>query len=287
MQSKFKYLLWMLPFVFHASEANAWGLMTHLYFAHSLLWAMPLLDPKLRAAIQKFPELVMAGACLPDLAIISKKYRGTHDWRHAHTLLESANSEEELAIAIGYASHLYVDVIAHNHFVPAHEEMWIDRGMLAHIASEWAMDAHLAPLLDVSPGRLLRRHANQLTQFIAPHFGCSNTETRKLILKLSFWDDTLRVFKIPSLIYQASRLADKRVHKHFIYYIAKTQVAIADIGLVLTGTTPEWEAELLHLNTEQLSMWRLECLGDLALLHPSPIRHFAPTNREKALAIQA
>jgi hypothetical protein len=286
MQSKVKCLFWTIPLVFHASEANAWGLMTHLYFAHSLLWAMPLLDPRLRAAIQKFPELVMAGACLPDLAIISKKHRDTHDWQHAHILLESANSEEELAIAIGYASHLYVDVIAHNHFVPAHEEMWIDRGMLAHVASEWAMDAHLAPLLEASPGRLLRRHANQLAKFIAPHFGCCGTETKKLILKLSFWDDTLRVFKIPSLIYQVSRLADKRVHTHFIYYIAKTQVAIADIGLVLTGTTPEWEAELLHLNTEQLSMWRLDCLGDLALLHPSPIRHFAPNSREKALAIQ-
>ena len=74
---------------------------------------MPLLDPRLQRAIKSFPELVMAGACLPDLAIVSHRYRHTHLWENAHQLMLTAHSDEELAIAIGYASHLYVDVIAH------------------------------------------------------------------------------------------------------------------------------------------------------------------------------
>ena len=267
-----------MPIIFHANEANAWGLVTHVYFAHSLLWAMPLLDPRLKKAIQNFPDLVMAGACLPDLAIISKRYRNTHNWQRAHELLDNAKNEEELAIAIGFASHLYIDVIAHNHFVPAHEEMWSDKGMLAHISSEWAMDAHLSPLLNKPPGALLHANADKLAQFIAPQFNCDIKDTKRLILKLSFWDRMLRNLKIPNMIYHTSRILDKRVHQHFIYYIAKTQVAIADIGIVLSGIKPAWEAELITLSASQLSAWRLECLGELALLHPAPIQYFVPND---------
>ena len=267
---------WLLPIFLYSSNANAWGLVTHLYFAHSLLWAMPALDPRLRRVINLFPELVMAGACLPDLGIMSKDFQNTHDWDHAHQLLEKAKTDEELAIAIGYASHLYVDVIAHNHFVPAHEAMWLENGMATHIASEWAMDAHLAPLLHTSPGRLLNKHKELLIQFIAPHFECSDKAARSALRRLSFWDTVLRKVRLPHLIYMSIRIADKRVFKHFVYYISKTQTAINDIGIVLSGIQPSWKAELSHLNASQMSAWRLECLGDLALLHPAPISYFVP-----------
>ena len=271
-------LCWILPIILYTGDANAWGLVTHLYFAHSLLWAMPALDPRLRKAVENFPDLVMAGACLPDLAIISKHFRTTHDWQHAHNLLNNAQNEEELAIAIGYASHLYVDVIAHNHFVPAHEEMWTESGMIAHIASEWAMDAHLEPLLHTSPSKLINQHLAILTRFVSKEFSCTIEQSRKTLVNLSFWDRVLRTAKIPHLIYISIRIADRRVFKHFVYYISKTQTAISDIGIVLSGERPAWKAELLHLNETQLSAWRLACLGDLALLHPAPISYFVPNN---------
>ena len=150
--------------------------------------------------------------------------------------------------------------------------------MLAHISSEWAMDAHLSPLLSKPPGALLRANAGKLAQFIAPQFNCDIKDTKRLILKLSFWDRMLRNLKIPNMIYHTSRILDKRVHQHFIYYIAKTQVAIADIGIVLSGIKPAWEAELITLSASQLSAWRLECLGELALLHPAPIQYFVPND---------
>ncbi len=271
-------LCWILPIILYTGDANAWGLVTHLYFAHSLLWAMPALDPRLRKAVENFPDLVMAGACLPDLAIISKHFRTTHDWQHAHNLLNNAQNEEELAIAIGYASHLYVDVIAHNHFVPAHEEMWTESGMIAHIASEWAMDAHLEPLLHTSPSKLINQYLAILTRFVSKEFSCTIEQSRKTLVNLSFWDRVLRTAKIPHLIYISIRIADRRVFKHFVYYISKTQTAISDIGIVLSGERPAWKAELLHLNETQLSAWRLACLGDLALLHPAPISYFVPNN---------
>lgn len=279
-----KKYYWWLPCCLFSLDANAWGLVTHLYFAQSLLWAMPLLDPRLQRAIKRFPELVMAGACLPDLAIVSHHYRHTHLWENAHQLLLVAQTDEETAIAIGYASHLYVDVIAHNHFVPAHEAMWLknrwikntrlENSMLTHIASEWAMDAHLAPLVNTSPRYLLNQHQVVISKFISTQFRCTENMTNIALKRLAFWDGVLRFVKLPNFIYCLVRLLDKRVFKHFVYYIAKTQVAVEDIGTVLNGNKPAFEAELKHLNAEQLITWRQQCLSHLSLQHPLPIQYF-------------
>jgi hypothetical protein len=268
---------WWLPCCFYSLDANAWGLVTHLYFAQSLLWAMPLLDPRLQAAIKKFPELVMAGACLPDLAIISHRFRHTHLWENAHQLMLSAKTEQETAIAIGYVSHLYVDVIAHNHFVPAHEAKWFKNDILTHITSEWAMDAHLAPLINTSPRRLITEHHALLSQFMAGQFRCSVKVTATALTRLAFWDGVLRAIHLPYAIYRTVNLLDKKVFKHFVYYIAKTQVAVQDIGLVFNGDRPMLEPELKNLSVQQLNDWREECLGHLHIMHPLPVRYF-PTN---------
>lgn len=269
-----KKYYWWLPCCLYSIDANAWGLVTHLYFAQSLLWAMPLLDPRLQRAIKNFPELVMAGACLPDLAIVSHRYRHTHLWENAHQLMLTAQTDEELAIAIGYVSHLYVDVIAHNHFVPAHEAMWHKNEVITHIASEWAMDAHLAPLMNTSPRCLLTQHQDIISKFISIQFRCTEKVTTIALKRLAFWDGILRFVKLPSLIYGVVRLLDKRVLKHFVYYVAKTQVAVADIGEVLNGNKPLLEPELKNLSVEQLDLWREQCLQHLHILHPTPIQYF-------------
>lgn len=269
-----KKYYWWLPCCIYSVDANAWGLVTHLYFAQSLLWAMPLLDPRLQRAIKRFPDLVMAGACLPDLAIISHRYRHTHLWENAHHLLQVAQSDEETAIAIGYASHLYIDVIAHHHFVPAHEAMWLKNTILTHIASEWAMDAHLAPLMNTSPRRLLSQHQTVISKFISPHFRCTENDTNIALKRLALGDGILRLIKLPHLIYSLVRFFDKRVSKHFVYYIAKTQIAVAEIGEVLNGNKPVFEPELKNISVQQLDVWREECLSHLHLMHPTPIQYF-------------
>ncbi|MEO8419175.1 MAG: hypothetical protein ABI475_10670 [Methylophilaceae bacterium] len=42
------------------------------------------MSPHLQRAIKRFPELVMAGACLPDLAIVSPDLHHTRHWENAH-----------------------------------------------------------------------------------------------------------------------------------------------------------------------------------------------------------
>jgi hypothetical protein len=263
-------------------DANAWGLVTHLYFAQSLLWAMPLLDPRLQRAIKNFPELVMAGACLPDLAIVSHHYRSTHLWENGHKLMQNAQTEEETAIAIGYISHLYIDVIAHNHFVPAHEAMWHKNEVFTHIASEWAMDGHLAPLMDTSARQLLNKHHAVIAAFISIQFECPVHVTTKALKRLAFWDGVLRAVRLPTLIYKAVQVVDKRVFKHFVYYVAKTQVAVADIGEVLNGKNPLLEPELKNLSVAQLDYWREQCLKHLYIVHSTPIQYYQKTLVEDA-----
>jgi hypothetical protein len=280
-----KKYYWWLPFCLYSVDANAWGLVTHLYFAQSLLWAMPLLDPRLQRIIKSFPELVMAGACLPDLAIVSHRYRHTHLWENAHQLMISAKTDEETAIAIGYLSHLYVDVIAHNHFVPAHEALWHKNQIFTHIVSEWAMDGHLAPLMkDTSAKYLLSRHRTVIAQFISVQFRCPEHATNLALKRLAFWDGVLRFVKLPSLIYSVAKLVDRRVFKHFVYYVAKTQVAVAEIGIVLNGNKPILEPELRNLSVEQLDIWREECLKHLHIQHPIPVQYFIEANLTESIA---
>ncbi|MBA3696365.1 MAG: zinc dependent phospholipase C family protein [Methylotenera sp.] len=269
-----KKYYWWLPCCLYSLDANAWGLVTHLYFAQSLLWAMPLLDPRLQNAIKRFPELVMAGACIPDLAVVSHRFRHTHLWENAHQLLLSARTDEETAIAIGYASHLYIDVIAHHHFVPAHEAMWSENSMLTHIASEWAMDAHLSPLMNTSPRILLNKHRIEIAKFIAPQFCCLEKTVFSALARLAFWDGILRLVKLPRLIYKLMRMLDKKVFQNFVYYIAKTQGAIANIGTVLSGSRPTFEPEQKSLANDELDAWRKHCLSHLSLQHPLPIQYF-------------
>lgn len=294
---------WLTPLLAHSSDANAWGLVTHLYYAHSLLWAMPLLDPRLQGAIKRFPELVMTGAVLPDLAVVNHRFNETHQWHHAHQLLSKAKSDQHIALAIGYASHLYVDVIAHNHFVPAHEATWLQRfkrkktnkpqswlksqlkqritlskwfnhSAMTHIMSEWAMDAHLHPLVDKTPSQLLAKHRDEVETFIGQHFNHSSMTIAQSVDRLHFWDGVLRRVKLPQLILWTAHRMDKKLFKHFSYYIAKTQTAMYDFGQAVNGHVPSRAPELKGLDHEAESVLQKQCKADLHLLHPIPVDYY-------------
>lgn len=274
---KLSVVWWLAPLILYSNNASAWGLGTHIYFAHSLLWAMPMLDSRLRLAIQNFPDLVMAGACLPDLAVISNTFNSTHQWQQGLKLINAAkyaDSEEELAIAIGYMSHLYIDVIAHQHFVPAHEALWRHDSIATHIAAEWAMDAYLYPITPQSPSQLLRKNHLLLTSFVSQYFNCEMAHASKMLNRLSFWDSLLRGFKIPQLIYHLARGFDAQIKHHFIYYIALTQHAMPQIKLLLEGDAPIYEAELKLQSVDEMRLWQANCLAHLKNLTRRPIIHF-------------
>ena len=192
--------LWVISISLYAQDANAWGLFTHIYFSQYLLLATPLLDPKIQQAIKRFPKLVLAGACLPDLAVISKSFSTTHQWHISEQMMANAKTDQEVAIAVGYASHLFVDVIAHNHFVPAHEAKWLNKTIVTHIASEWAMDGHIAKHIVDPPHRLIKSHIFELTLFVAPHFNLHPALVKSNLTRLANLDRLLRFSPISGLL---------------------------------------------------------------------------------------
>lgn len=277
-------LLWCLPLSVYAIDANAWGLYTHIYFSQWLIMTMPLLDPRLQQAIKKFPKLVMAGACLPDLAVISKSFHLTHQWEKAELMIKNAKSEQEIAIAIGYTSHLFVDVIAHNHFVPAHEAKWanikwlnktLTNNHVTHISSEWAMDAHIAKYVAHSPHHLILTNLYALSAFISPCFGVSPQLAKTKLRQLAWADGLLRVSRLSSLMLRTLKLTDAEFVKNLNYYLSKTSYALTHFEQSTLGNRPSWEPELKHLSAVEMIAWREKCLTDLSKRLATPIHFYS------------
>jgi len=198
-------LLWSVPALLFAGDALAWGLMTHVYFAQLLVWGVPLLDPALRRAVRRFPQRLRAGACLPDLALVgttagTRAFDASHRWETAHALLDAAHDDESRACAVGAMSHLWVDIIAHNHFVPAHEHLWWNVPMLTHAAAEWAMDHHISRHL-FSSSALLLQIDDWLVDYVACNFDCSSAASRRAIRQLSSAERLLRQSRLPHALH--------------------------------------------------------------------------------------
>ncbi|MGE5641344.1 MAG: zinc dependent phospholipase C family protein, partial [Clostridia bacterium] len=117
---RLRAFLYVLPLALFAPDALAWGLQTHVFFGQYALLGLSFADPRLREAATRLPALVLAGACLPDLALAggalgTPAFRRAHRWSTLRRLATAPRDEAELALALGYASHLVVDVVAHNH----------------------------------------------------------------------------------------------------------------------------------------------------------------------------
>jgi hypothetical protein len=266
---RFGHLAWLIPLLLYSSDALAWGLYTHVYFAQQLVWAIPLADTRFRRAVYAFPGWVLAGACLPDLSLTGQHagthdFKQTHQWDTARRLLEQACCDEERAIALGFASHLLVDIIAHNHFVPAHEKMWLNVPILTHASCEWAMDAHVKNHVFNSPANLLRRNQHVLAYFAAAHFQCDPIKARRAIMLLAHGDAVLRGSRLADGLYHTGRVLDRNLKRRFNYYLRETSRRLVQINHVIEGRNPVWHAEpplprLAHDRVRSHTLRQINC----------------------------
>lgn len=239
-------LFYCLLLVGFSADAWAWGLQTHSFFAQSLLWLVPLADPRLRQAAARLPRLVVAGAVLPDLALMSTgripALEASHDWDVAARLLAVADTDEERALSLGYASHLLTDIFAHNHFVPAHEKVWADVPVLTHAVSEWAMDHRVRPQLFVEPAELLASERAVLGPYVASAFSCSIADADAAVKALARAEGWLRRSGLPALSAGLARVADRRADRRFRHYLAHTLRQLPQINRLAAGEQPHWGA---------------------------------------------
>jgi hypothetical protein len=242
-------LLWLPALLLTSNDALAWGLYTHVYFAQLLLWAIPLADPALRRLARRHPKLVMAGACLPDVALTARSAGAdllttSHRWPQLHILMDAARSDAEHAAVLGYASHLMADIIAHNHFVPAHERLWFESEIATHIAVEWAMDHHVSSQLFTRPADLLHSERKVLTPLMSRAFHCHPDNVGQALSTLTHGESWLRTSRVHAGLYHAARFIDKRVQRRFNLYLGHTARRLGQLDRLLEGELPGWLAEV-------------------------------------------
>ena len=188
-----------------APDAFAWGLQTHVFLAQWLLAAAPLADPRIRAAVTRLPRLVLAGSCMPDLALAGRilglrTFERAHQWSTLRRLA-AAPDDESRAVAVGYASHLLADVIAHNRFVPDHERRILEVPHVTHALCEWAMDQHLSPGLRAQPAELLHAEAGRAGAGRRARFSAAaSAPARRGLRCLARAERALRVSCLPTRV---------------------------------------------------------------------------------------
>ena len=235
-----------LLFVFFAPDALAWGLQTHLFLAQWLLAAAPFADPRIRAAALRLPRLVLAGACLPDLALAGgmsglTTFRRAHQWSTLNRI--ATDTDEGFAIAVGYASHLLADVVAHNRFVPEHERRIVDVPHFTHAICEWAMDEHLKKGVRATPAGILASELSAVAPVVAYTFGCREAVARRTIRVLAGAERALRWSPLPRLCRRIVDVFDLEVVARFDAYVGDASALVRRIEAVLHGEEPRWQPE--------------------------------------------
>jgi len=231
-------LIW-LALALYPPDALAWGLQTHLFFAQYALALLPLADPELRAAARRLPRLVLAGACLPDLAIVgllmgTPAFRRAHLWSTLRRVAAAPRSEAEAALAIGYASHLLSDVVAHNLFVPEHERRIGRAALIAHLGAEWAMDQHVRGKLVHDPAGALRGFEAEAVGFVCRALPASPALAARALGFLARGDALLRASPLPALCRAAFGT------KRFDAYLSRTMQMLGGLEHALSGGFEDW-----------------------------------------------
>jgi hypothetical protein len=248
MEKCLRSAIWLVPLAMQSADSHAWGLYTHVYFAQCLVWGVVLADPAFRRALRKFPEWVATGACLPDLALVghtsgTAAFRDAHSWSCAERLLRASDDDRDRALALGYASHLLVDTVAHHHFVPLHERAWLDLPILTHAACEWAMDTHVRPGVLLAPARLLDHSRPYLEGYVAARFGCGLQTSRRALHQLTLAERALRGLRVPGAVYRLSSWIDSRMRGRFDRYLRATTAGLSEINALLAGERPALSAD--------------------------------------------
>ena len=228
-----------------APDAHAWGLETHVFFVQWLLGALPFADRELRKVAARLPGLVLAGACLPDLALAGKAlglvaFRRAHEWATLRRMSAAARDDGDVALALGYASHLVSDVVAHNEFVPEHEARIARVRHVTHAIAEFAMDHHVHGALVIGPSAAIRAQEALLAGFVARAFRCGEPVAARALGFLAHADGALRASPLPRLCRHAVARFYRDPAYRFEGYLARVKLRLGDVELALAGRFVDW-----------------------------------------------
>ena len=128
-------------------QALAWGPGVHMVTGNWILQNLPTLPAVIAAALMQHPAAYLRGSLSPDIFLGkgSRPKKGhSHNWASGFSLLDRADTPQQLAYACGYLSHLAADIVAHNVFVPGLLHTMPGSGKMAHVYLEAQADRLLA-----------------------------------------------------------------------------------------------------------------------------------------------
>ncbi|MDH5758631.1 MAG: zinc dependent phospholipase C family protein [Gemmatimonadota bacterium] len=136
-------LAWLL---LTPEPAWGWGPATHVALGETVLGALYLLPPAIRALLERFPLHFLYGSIAADISF-AKKYvpegRHCHEWEVGEEILDAAPHDAMRAVGYGYLAHLAADTLAHNVFVPRQLLLTSTTQALGHAYWEHRMDLHV------------------------------------------------------------------------------------------------------------------------------------------------
>ena len=124
--------------------AWAWGPITHVDYANEALQNLSAYGGAVKALLSEFPWDFLYGALAADITI-GKDYvdyiHNCHNWRVGFLILNEASDDRQRSAAFGYLSHLAVDIISHNYFVPYKTIFSYPTRTLGHLYWEMRFDS--------------------------------------------------------------------------------------------------------------------------------------------------
>lgn len=104
-----------------SDQALAWGPVTHVNLAASVLERLPLLPAAVAMVLARHGVPYLYGSIAADIVLAKRWSRikqFCHHWSTAFGLLDAAKDDRATAFAYGYLSHLAADTVAHGKYVP-------------------------------------------------------------------------------------------------------------------------------------------------------------------------
>src|SRR5919198_3730742 len=181
-------------------DAYAWGPLAHLNFSQGAVSDFGVLSPAIRAILSNFVSEFLYGSLAADIIVgknLARYEVHCHNWSVGFDVLDRAKTDAQTAFSLGFLSHLAVDTVAHNYYVPyklvqgygvrasghAYWELRYDQRLPADL---WKLARHVSQ-------RQFREHDEHLEECLAQSyvipFGLSKTLFGSLLLtaRLKKW----------------------------------------------------------------------------------------------------
>ncbi len=144
----FYFLLVFFVYFLLPENAFAWGPGAHINYAMHALAHTAVLAPGIRALLKNHPKDFLYGTIAADI-ILGKNFAGDlyhcHHWEVAFPLVDQAQDDRQRAFMYGYLTHLSVDTVAHNYFVPYTTIRSYEAYTLRHTYWEMRYDLKMPP----------------------------------------------------------------------------------------------------------------------------------------------